>query len=84
MRRAFTGQSRVLLAAILTVTPSLKGSVFDAFIQSHAPMLVMARSCLSSVIRGSNVVFRGDVYSEILKNPKNAVVMAAHSISLSW
>ena len=82
-RRALIGQSMVLLAAILTVTPSLKGSVLDALIHSQAPSLVMARSCFISVIEGSKDVFRGEVYSDILKNPKNAVVMAAQSIILS-
>ena len=73
----------VLLAAILTVTPSLKGSVLDAFIQIQAPSVVKARSCLRSVIEGSKQVFRVEVYSEIRKNPKNAVVIAAQSIILS-
>ena len=44
---------------------------------------ICARSENNRVDCGSNVFFRGEVYSETLRKPKKAVRMAAQIISLS-
>ena len=80
---AFTGQSMVLLASIRTVTPCLNGSVLDALIWSLRESLRIRISANNSVVVGSYCVFLWVVYSDILRKPKNAVVIAAQIMTLS-
>ena len=47
-------------------------------------LLLMVISCMHSVVSGSYSLIFLDVYSETLRNPWNAVSIAAHSIPLSW
>ena len=82
-RRALMGHSIVLFAAIRTVTPCRKGSVLEALMCRWAWSLRMLTSPSIRVVVGSNLVVWEDVYSDILKKPKNAVMMAVHSITLS-
>ena len=81
--RAVTGQRSVSFDANLMVVPWRNGSVFDILIAMLAMSLPMLMSVISKVEDGSYFVLCDDVYSDTLRNPKNAVVMAAHSMSLS-
>ena len=78
-----TGHRIVSFDANLMVVPWRKGSVFDALIATVAMFLVMFMSDISKVEDVSYFVLWDDVYSDTLRNPKKAVVMAAHSMSLS-
>ena len=69
------GHSIVLFAAIRTVTPSRKGSVLEALMCRWAWSLRMLTSPSIRVVVGSNLVVWEDVYSDIRKKPKNAVMM---------
>ena len=69
--------------ANLMVVPWRKGSVFDVLIATVAMFLVMFMSDISKVEDVSYFVLWDDVYSDTLRKPKKAVVMAAHNMSLS-
>lgn len=73
----------MLLASIRTVTPCLNGSVLEDLRWRRTESLRMRMSSSKRVIDGSNVCFLGVVYSEIRRNPKKAVVMAAQIMILS-
>ena len=83
LRREWTGHRIVLFAARRIVMPWRKGSVLEALIT----MVIMSFSRVTfsrrRVERGSNFVLWVDVYSDTRRKPKYAIVMAAHSISLS-
>ena len=55
--RAFTGQRLVLFAWILTVTPCLKGSVFEVF-RCRCIVLLVIEMSVSKVMLGSKRGFR--------------------------
>ena len=71
------------LAANLTVTPCLKGSVLEDFSLMAAVVWATETSPTHNVVEGSKDRTSFDVYSEIRRKPKNAVIMAAHIITLS-
>ena len=80
---AAKGQIKDPFAASMMVTPCLKGSVFEALMRRCAMCPRICTSENSNVVVGSNFVLCVEVYSETLRNPKNAVVSAAQSIILS-
>jgi hypothetical protein len=66
------------------MVPTLKGSVFEALILTSMMFGdLMYVSERYRVTLGSWDLTWDDVYSDTLKNPKNAVSMAAQSITLS-
>ena len=66
-----------------TVTPCRKGSVFEVFRLRCAESFLIVTSLNNRLVVGSNWVFLEVVYSDMRRKPKNAVVIAAHSINLS-
>ena len=82
-RRAFIGQRGELLAARPIVIPCRKGSVLEALMLILAMLCSRDKSSYNKVDCGSYLVLCVDVYSDTLRKPKNAVVMAAQNISLS-
>ena len=80
---AATGQSHVLLVARRIRTPCRNGSVLEALIIKCAVESSKSKSWKRRVQEGSNFVLCDAVYSDTRRKPKNAVVMAAHNMTLS-
>ena len=80
---AATGQSQVLLVARRIRTPCRNGSVLEALIIKCAVESSKSKSWKRRVQEGSNFVLCDAVYSDTRRKPKNAVVMAAHNMTLS-
>ena len=69
--------------AILMVQPWRNGSVFDVLMCMCICDLAMCISVSNNVVCASKVFIVGDVNSEALRNPKNAVTNAAHNMHWS-
>ena len=83
LRRADMGHSDESFAARRMVVPWRNGSVLDALMFTLAMLFSRDRSLYRKVVWGSYFVWWVEVYSDTLRKPKKAVVMAAQSISLS-
>ena len=83
LRRAVMGHNGESFAARWMVVPWRNGSVLDALMFTLAMLFSIDRSVNRKVVRGSYLVRWVEVYSDTLRKPKKAVVMADQSISLS-